>query len=124
MAFGHALLGWPPIVAQLRSASVDPDLIAGISVGWHFGSIAMVALGVVVIASAAGVASHASAFRSALTVGASYICFGLGAAVFRSPKPQFLGFIVIGVLIASAAFRARRAPDMNGRTRSSPWIRS
>lgn len=108
LAILHAFAGWPSISGELVSAGVDPGLVAGIAVGWYFGSVAMVALGMVVLAVAGSVATNLWAFRVTLVVGLSYAVFGLGALLYRSPKPQFLAFAVMGALIGGGGSRARK----------------
>lgn len=108
LAFPHALLGWPAIAGELVRSGVDPDRVAGIAVGWHFGSVAMTALGLVLLAAARSVPTSAWAFRATLAVGAAYVAFGVGAVLYRSPRPQFLAFVVLGALILGGALRARK----------------
>ena len=109
LALPHALLGWPAMAQQLLASSVSPDIVAGLAVGWYFGSVAMVALGAVVLAAASHVASQTWAYRSAWFVGLAYIVFGLGAIVLRSGRPQFLSFVALGALIVGGALQARKA---------------
>jgi hypothetical protein len=107
-AVPHALLGWPAIAAELRSAGVDPELVAGLAVGWWFGSAAMAALGIVVLVAAPEVARSAWAFRAVLAVGTCYLVFGLAALAYRFPHLHFLGFVALGAWILAAAVRTRR----------------
>ena len=109
LAGPHAFLGWPSIAEGLVAARVDPDLVAGISVGWYFGSLSMVALGSVVLLVAHAARTDLWAFRAALVVGLAYVAFGVAALLYRSPRPQFGAFLVTGILIAGGAVRARRA---------------
>jgi F420-dependent oxidoreductase-like protein len=51
-SLAHALLGWPQMRTGLRAGGADPELIAGLGVGWHFGSLSMAAFGAIVLAIA------------------------------------------------------------------------
>jgi hypothetical protein len=108
LAVPHAFLGWPAIAEELAAARVDPDLVAAISVGWYFGSAAMLGLGVVVLLIARAVATDLRAFRAALVVGLTYATFGLAAILYRSAKPSFAAFVVTGAVIIGGAIRARK----------------
>ena len=108
LAGPHAFLGWPSIAEGLIAAKIDPDLVAGFSVGWYFGSLSMVALGLVVLLIARAVRTDLWAFLAALVVGLTYVAFGVAAALYRSPRPQFGAFLVTGLLIAGGAVYARR----------------
>jgi hypothetical protein len=101
-------LGWPSIAEELIAAKIDPDLVAGISVGWYFGSLSMVALGLAVLLVAHAVRTDLWAFRAALVVGLAYLAFGVAAILYRSPRPQFGAFLVTGILIAGGSVQARR----------------
>jgi hypothetical protein len=104
----HAFLGWPAFEPALRSAGVDPELVGGLSVGWYFGSVAMLVLGVVVLLAFRALPSGAPvAWQVACAVGVGYLAFGLGAFLYRS-NPHFLGFMLPGAALAAAAFTARR----------------
>lgn len=80
----HALLGWPASADKLLASGVDPDLVAGLAVGWYFGSAAMLAMGGVVL---------------------------LAAISYRSFNPPLFSFAVIGALLLLSSVMARGAPD-------------
>jgi ribosomal protein S18 acetylase RimI-like enzyme len=104
----HAFVGWPAFEPALLGAGVDPALVGGLSVGWYFGSVAMLVLGVVVLLAFRALRSGASlAWQVACAVGVGYLAFGLGAFLYRS-NPHFLGFIAPGAALAAAALAARR----------------
>ncbi len=107
-AVPHALLGWPAIAQALVAAGVPPDAIGGVGAGWLFGSVAMLALGAVVVLAARDVrAGGEFGWRAALAVGAAYLAFGVAALVVRG-RSHFLAFVALGAGIAWAALRARR----------------
>jgi len=108
LAFPHALLGWPSIANTLLSAGVDSDAIAGISVGWYFGSLSMLASGAVVLVASTSTAAHRWAFFAVLLIGLSYVAFGLATILYRGAKPQFFAFVATGAIIAIGAISSRR----------------
>ena len=108
-AIPHALLGWPPIEGQLRAGGADPGLIGGLSVGWHFGSVAMVALGAATLLAARDVLVSSSARLIPLCIGLAYTLFGLVAFLYRSYSLHFLSFIAIGALLVAGSLTARKA---------------
>jgi hypothetical protein len=107
LALPHAFLGWPPIADTLLAAGIDPDLVAGISVGWYFGSLSMVASGAVVLVASTSIATHRWAFAAVLLVGLSYVVFGLAALLYRGAKPQFAVFLAVGAVMAIGAIAGR-----------------
>ena len=44
-AVPHAFFGWPSFALKLRNAGLADDVITGLSIGWYFGSVAMVSMG-------------------------------------------------------------------------------
>jgi LmbE family N-acetylglucosaminyl deacetylase len=104
----HSLLGWKSVGAQLTAAGVGPDLLVNMQVAWQFGGMAMLVLGVIVIALfARRFSGRPVALFPAAAVGLAYLLFG-GWALVVSRNPFFLIFIVPGLFLAGAvAFPAR-----------------
>lgn len=46
-AIAHAILGWPPIRADLLEDGVAPGLVGGSAVGWYFAGVAFVVPGLI-----------------------------------------------------------------------------
>jgi hypothetical protein len=107
----HALLGWPPAAARLQDAGVDADAIAGIAVGWYFGSVAMIALGAAALVSAPQVSTARWAWRVPLAIGLVYGSFGIAALALRSLRPQFVLFVASGALLVAGSLVGRRSAD-------------
>jgi len=106
-ALPHSFAGWPPAAEALGAAGVDAGLITGLAVGWHFGSVAMVVLGaVVMLAWRDARAGGDFGWRAALAVGAAYLAFGVVELAVRG-RPQFFGFVAIGAGLVWASLRAR-----------------
>jgi hypothetical protein len=76
-------------------------LRGAIAVGWCFGSLSMVTLGLLVIWC--GAHAGALARRCAFTVGLAYLVFGAGSMLYRGVGPHFIGFLVIGSALAALA---------------------
>ncbi len=127
----HAFLGWPQIRLALTGSMVDPQLIAALSVGWHYGSVAMAAFGLIVLilwwrlgtrggggearggasgaADAGGGRAGAAGSRAVLLViAAAYVAFGTAALLYRDLQPHFLLFIIPGLVLGVGAFMAGR----------------
>jgi hypothetical protein len=103
----HAFLGWPPLEAALSADGVDQEVLVGLSVGWFFGSVAMLTLGVLVLwmvrlAALGDLGNPLGAWMVAL----AYAGFGIVAFVLRGLDPQFLVFILNGILVAGFAVLA------------------
>jgi len=102
-SLAHALLGWPPIRAELEQAGVDGNLIGAIAVGWYFGSVAMAAFGVIVLLSWREMGHQTGMGRAAAaTVSVTYLVFGVLALLLRSLNPHFIiAFVLPGLLLGA-----------------------
>ncbi len=108
----HAFLGWPPFRELLGDAGVDADVIAALSVGWYFGSVAMLAFGAIVLLAAAhALRGERAATGSLWVIAGAYTAFGATVYVIRDFNPHFLLFVATGLLVgAVAALKAPPAP--------------
>jgi hypothetical protein len=108
----HAFLGWPPIRTALEQSSVAEDLIGGLAVGWYFGSASMMAFAFIVFIAWLQTRGHKVDARGAVAaISVTYIVFGSTAFVARSFNPHFLGFIVIGLIVAIPLLAVRQKPE-------------
>ena len=105
----HTFLGWQALGAELARTNTPPDLVTGLEIGWKWGGVAMLAFGVVVIATFLKRyrGEAVSTFTPAI-VSVAYVAFGAWALVYSNYDPFFFVFIVPGVLLALAATGARR----------------
>ncbi len=107
-AVPHALMGWPAFEVVLLTSGVDPDRVAGLSVGWYFGSATMLVLGALVLLAFQALPSGTPlAWQAPLVVGVGYLCFGSGAVLYRG-NTHLLGMAVVGAALIAAALAARR----------------
>ena len=64
----------------MRNRPRSPDLVTGVSIGWHFGGVAMFALGCLVIMLVADVrAARAASLRPAQLIAVAYVGFSAWA---------------------------------------------
>ena len=105
----HSLLGWRAIHGELTTAQVPADLVVGLKIGWQFGGVAMLALGVILLALFLQRLRGGNApLVPARVVALVYLAFGAWALVASGGKPFFFMFIVQGGLLAIAGFRGRQ----------------
>lgn len=98
--FAHGFLGWPAMAEALAPYSVESNVVAALGVGWSFGSVAMLALGTIVLAGLPALRrGERFARQAALVAGLAYLLFGTGAFVYRDFKPHFLFFILVGLVL-------------------------
>lgn len=110
-AVAHSLLGGAAMQAELAAAHVPADLLRGALVGWHFGGAAMLAFGVIVLATfARRQGASAASLLPARIVALVYLLFGAAALAVSDFDPFFLVFVAPGALLALASF-PRPAPD-------------
>lgn len=108
-AAAHAFLGWPQFKAFFESAGLNAGIIAALSIGWYFGSVSMLAFGVIVLQQAIRRLRGQPIQPGPLwTISAVYLLFGTAAYVARDFKPHFLIFVGTGVLVGLFAFLASR----------------
>jgi hypothetical protein len=99
-AFTHGFGGWPNLRGAMERAGVEAAHVGSLRVGWWFGSAAMVALGVIVIAQSLSALRGGPVSRPTVAVVAlMYIAFGAWAFVVRDMNPFFLMFIATGLLV-------------------------
>jgi hypothetical protein len=94
------LFGWAQFDGAL--AAVEADFVAGLHIGWVWGSTAFAAFGLIVVGAAVGWRRHGRDPRpAAAPVAFALVLFGLWALLYRHFNPHFLGFIAMGVLVGA-----------------------
>src|SRR4026208_510102 len=92
----HVLLGWKVLSAELEAAHVQGHLLLGLRIGWYFGGVAMLLLGIIPLTLfAAGLRGERRPLLPAAAVSIGYLAFG-GWALAISGDPFFAVFIVPG----------------------------
>lgn len=103
----HSLLGWKQLSRALTTTNAPPDLITGLSIGWHFAGVAMLAFGCIVLYTfTEALRRRPVSFRPVGFIALVYIVFGIWALTASNLDPFFLVFIVPGLLLAAASWRA------------------
>jgi hypothetical protein len=103
-AGAHGFLGWRAMRAALTSASVAPDLIGGIGAAWQFGTMAMIAFGLMLIAAGVkGFRSGDSGGVPLALIAVTYVGFGVATLAIDGYKPQWVVFLVLGAMTALCA---------------------
>lgn len=111
-AAAHGMLGWPAMSQGLAQAGAPPDLAGGLAVGWYWGTLAMLAFGLIVLAAALRLRRGDPSLNApVLVIAVSYVFFGLAAFVARDNEPFFFLFVATGLLaglpVAGPASRRR-----------------
>jgi hypothetical protein len=108
-AAAHGLLGWPAMLQALHGAGAPADLAAALSIGWYFGSMAMLVFGVVTVLSALRLRrGDSSGVTTIRVIAAGYVLFGLAAILYRHLNAHFLLFVVTGALAGLPLWGLRR----------------
>ena len=107
----HSLLGWKQLGLALGGIQAPHDLVTGLSIGWHFAGAAMLAFGCIVIVTFTdALRGRPVSFRPVAFIALVYLLFGVWALRASDLDPFFLVFIVPGLLLAAASWRAGVVP--------------
>jgi hypothetical protein len=99
----HSLLGWRAMHGELPAAQVPGDLMAGLKIGWQFGGVAMLTLGVILLTLfAQRLRAGTASLVPARIVSLDYLAFGAWALVASRGEPFFFVLIVPGLWLAIA----------------------
>lgn len=98
-AGAHGMIGWPAMSEGLKQVHAPADLAGGLAAGWHWGSVAMLAFGLIVLAAALRLRRGDTSLNGpVMVIAACYILFGLAAYVARDHEPFFFLFVATGLL--------------------------
>jgi hypothetical protein len=107
----HSLMGWAGIRAELARTNAPADLVAGLQMAWHFGGMAMLVFGVIVLALFRGVQQgRPLPGLVAPAIGFGYLAFGLAEFIISGYQPFMVIFMLPGALLLAASAPARRLP--------------
>ena len=105
----HGLLGWPAMRTELNKIGAAQDLSHALATGWYFGSVAMLAFGLITILSGLRLKRNDRSGASTLAIiAAGYIVFGTCALVQSGFNTHFLLFILTGVLAGAPLLGGKR----------------
>jgi hypothetical protein len=91
--------------AGVAPTDAPQDLVARLSVPWHFAGLSMITFGALVILGFMGAARHREgALRTPRVIALAYIAFGLCGVIFIARDPTFLLFLVPGVMVLAASY--------------------
>ena len=99
----HSLLGWPGLRTQLASASAPQALVDGLAMGWHFGGLMMLVIGLMVLWLVRVARDGASVWLPLFVIGLAYESFAIGCAVLLGFDPFLFIFLIPGALLSCAA---------------------
>jgi hypothetical protein len=103
----HSGLGWPAQREILLQAQVPPDAIRGLSIGWHFGGLAIAVFGLVAgVSFLQTLRGHAPHMRATVIIGFAYTGFGLWFWLLTR-EPFALVFVLPGLLVLTGALAQR-----------------
>lgn len=119
-AIPHAFFAWPHFRAALLAAAVDPDVVGAIAAAWRFGSVMMVATGLVVVGQGASAwRGHAAlSARVVGPIGLAWLGYGIVAMVARDGSTHLSAYVVAGTL-ALVALAPGRCSGGAGQVRQS-----
>ena len=107
----NATISVPHLREDMAEINVRPTLLAAVSLGLHFGTIAMFAFaGLVLVAAVRSPRGVAAPHLPLGIIGAAYGVFGL-LAVAWSRSPHALGYLLMGVLVLAASLIREPRPQ-------------
>ena len=100
----HSLLGWPGLRTQLATANAPAALVDGLAMGWHFGGLMMLVIGLAVL-WLVGIAREGTinVWLPLFVIGLAYELFAIGCAVLLGFDPFLFIFLIPGSLLSCAA---------------------
>jgi hypothetical protein len=103
-AGAHTFMGWEALRGELAKTNAPADLVSGLRIGWIWGGVVMLTLGVLTIATfITRLRGGGVSFLAARLTAATYLGFGLWALADSGGDPFFLVFVVPGALLAFAS---------------------
>lgn len=116
--FAHAFLGLPALQSSLAQKGVEngSELWVDATAGWLFGSMAMLAFGIIFASVVLSLPRGRPNLASIAAIGIGYAVFGLGSLTMLNFSPHFVMFSVLGLLFLIWALVAWRrtapSPDL------------
>ncbi len=104
----HGILGWKMVHQALIDAGTPVDLVDTVRLGWHFGSVAMAAFGVIVLLEWQQMSGRSGLPRPGVVVAATYILFGAAATVVSGFSLHFVFLFALPGIILYVGLLSRR----------------
>ena len=104
----HGLLGWKLVHQALLDARTPVDVIDTVRLGWHFGSVAMAAFGVIVLLAWNVMRGGGRPLLPATVVSITYILFGAAATIASGFSLHFVFLFVLPGIILFVGLSSRR----------------
>lgn len=104
----HGILGWRMVHQALLDARTPVDVIDTVRLGWHFGSVAMAAFGVIVLLAWNTMRGGGRPLLPATVVSAAYVLFGVGATIASGFSLHFVFLFALPGLILLVGLSSRR----------------
>jgi hypothetical protein len=104
----HGFLGWKAVRAAI-APRLDAEALQDLALGWTYGSAAMAAFGVLILASVARIRRGLAGARLLpAVVGAAYTIYGTAATAYSGGHPHFpVAFVLPGLLLLAGALLAQ-----------------
>ena len=100
----HSLLGWPGLRTQLAATNAPAALVDGLAMGWHFGGLMMLVIGVAILwLVRIARDGTVSVWLPLFVIGLAYELFAIGCAVLLGFDPFLFIFLIPGALLSCAA---------------------
>lgn len=103
-AAAHGFMGWPAVEESLE-ARIDREALDDVALGWIFGSVAMLAFGLLgFVGVGQALRGHGLDRWIPSVIGVAYVAFGVGALLYTHGNVYFLLFFCVpGALMLTAA---------------------
>lgn len=101
IALMHSLIGWQAAKPEFVQAGLRTDLLQGLLINWHFGSVGTLTLGVVVVVLVVQMrrGQPVPSFLPLVLIGCAYCAYGVWALIVADMNPFFCMFILPGTLL-------------------------
>jgi len=104
----HGILGWKMVHQALLDAGTPVDLVDTVRLGWHFGSAAMAAFGVIVLLEWSRMGGRSGLPRPGVVVAVTYVLFGAVATVASGFSLHFVFLFALPGIILYVGLLPRR----------------
>ena len=106
----HSLLGWNGLDSALDAVQAPPALIRGLSIGWHFAGVAMLAFGLIIVRLfVERLRGRVVSLWPVRFIALVYLAFGAWALAISDLDPFFfLVFVAPGLVLLAAAWGTSR----------------